>query len=151
MSPSDTPATWAPDRAPPPSPWPRPGLKAALWRGARGRCPVCGEGQAFRGFLRVAEACGHCGAPLGRLRADDAPPYFTIFLVGHLVVPPILMVERLHTPPMWLHMAVWLPLIAVLTTLLLRPVKGGHARADVPPRHHGRGPEGLSAPCPIEG
>jgi uncharacterized protein (DUF983 family) len=124
MSPSDTPATWAPDRAPPPSPWPRPGLKAALWRGARGRCPVCGEGRAFRGFLRVAEACGHCGAPLGRLRADDAPPYFTIFLVGHLVVPPILMVERLHTPPMWLHMAVWLPLIAVLTTLLLRPVKG---------------------------
>jgi uncharacterized protein (DUF983 family) len=72
----------------------------------------------------VADSCTHCGTPLGSLRADDAPPYFTIFLVGHLVVPPILMVERIWMPPMWLHMVVWLPLIAVLTTLLLRPVKG---------------------------
>lgn len=124
MTPSDTPATWAPDRADPLLPWPKPELKTALWRGARGRCPVCGEGHAFQGFLRVADACDQCGTPLGRLRADDAPPYFTIFIVGHLVVPPILMVERTWMPPMWLHMVVWLPLIAVLTTLLLRPVKG---------------------------
>ena len=102
----------------------RPALGPALWRGARNRCPHCGEGRVFDGFLRVVPACGRCGAPLGRLRADDAPPYFTIFLVGHVAVPPILMVERLWTPPMWLHMALWLPLVAVLTTLLLRPVKG---------------------------
>jgi uncharacterized protein (DUF983 family) len=124
MTLTHTPATWAPDRAEPPPPWPKPALKTALWRGARGRCPVCGEGHAFQGFLRVADSCTHCGTPLGSLRADDAPPYFTIFLVGHLAVPPILMVERLYTPPMWLHMLVWLPLLAVLTTLLLRPVKG---------------------------
>jgi uncharacterized protein (DUF983 family) len=124
MTPSDTPSSWAPDRAEPPLPWPKPALKTALWRGARGRCPVCGEGHAFQGFLRVPDSCTHCGTPLGSLRADDAPPYFTIFLVGHLVVPPILMVERIWMPPMWLHMVVWVPLIAVLTTLLLRPVKG---------------------------
>jgi len=124
MTHPDTPATWEPDRSAPPSAWPRPELKSALWRGTRGLCPVCGEAHAFRGFLRVADACDHCGTPLGALRADDAPPYFTILLVGHLVVPPILMVERIWMPPMWLHMVVWLPLIAVLTTLLLRPVKG---------------------------
>jgi uncharacterized protein (DUF983 family) len=100
------------------------GLPGALWRGARNRCPHCGEGRVFQGFLRVVPECSACGAALGRLRADDAPPYFTIFLVGHVALPPILMVERLWMPPMWVHMALWLPLVAVATTLLLRPVKG---------------------------
>ena len=78
----------------------------------------------FEGFLRVVPECAVCGAPLGRLRADDAPPYVVIFLVGHLLVPVVFWVERAYEPPMWLHMAVWLPLFAVLCTLLLRPAKG---------------------------
>lgn len=102
----------------------RPGALAALWRGARNRCPCCGARPLFLGFLRVVPTCRACGAALGRLRADDAPPYFTIFLVGHLAVPPILMVERLLAPPLWLHMALWLPLVGLATALLLRPVKG---------------------------
>jgi uncharacterized protein (DUF983 family) len=102
----------------------RPPLGTALWRGARNRCPVCGEGKVFSGYLRVARECSNCEFPLGTLRADDAPPYFTIFIVGHLLLPPILMVERMYGPPIWLHMVVWLPLIAIAATLLLRPVKG---------------------------
>lgn len=94
-------------------------------RGLRNRCPHCGVGKVFRGYLTVVEACSACGAPLGRLRADDAPPYFVIFLVGHLLVPGVFMVERAYQPPMWLHMAVWLPLFTVLCMLALRPVKGG--------------------------
>ena len=100
-------------------------LLQAVGRGLRNRCPVCGEGTVFAGFLRVAPECSHCHAPLGRLRADDAPPYVVIFLVGHLLVPPVLWVEKAWQPAMWLHMVVWLPLFALLCTLLLRPVKGG--------------------------
>jgi len=99
-------------------------LLTMVGRGIRGLCPVCGEGRAFAGFLRVVPECSVCGAPLGRLRADDAPPYIVIFLAGHLLVPPIFWIERAYEPPMWLHMAVWLPLFAVVCTLLLRPVKG---------------------------
>ena len=84
-----------------------------------------GKGKVFKGFLSVVPECSACGAPLGLLRADDAPPYIVIFLVGHLLVPVVFWVERHYEPPMWLHMAVWLPLFAVLCTLLLRPVKGG--------------------------
>lgn len=113
---------WAPSRTE--GDMPRPPFFTALWRGANNRCPVCGEGRVFQGFLRVVRECEHCHAPLGRLRADDAPPYFTIFIVGHLLLPPILMVERFWGWPIWLHMVVWLPLITVVTTLLLRPVKG---------------------------
>jgi uncharacterized protein (DUF983 family) len=115
---------WEPDRSapaltlnPPDSYW------TALWRGARNRCPVCGQGHLFQGYLRVKD-CEACGARLGRLRADDAPPYFTIFLTGHLLVPPVLWIEKAWQPPMWLHMAVWLPLFALACILLLRPVKG---------------------------
>jgi len=118
------PVTWEPDRRSPETPYPTPPLKTALWRGARNRCPVCGEGKVFNGYLRVVDECSHCYAPLGRLRADDAPPYFTIFIVGHLLIPPVLWIERAYLPPMWLHMVVWLPLFAIVTTLLLRPVKG---------------------------
>lgn len=116
---------WQPDRSPAPVPEAAlPPLRVSLWRGARNRCPVCGEGKVFQGYLRVAEACGHCHAPLGRLRADDAPPYFTIFLVGHLLLPPVLWIEKAYSPEMWIQMAVWLPTFAIVTTLLLRPVKG---------------------------
>ena len=104
---------------------PNPPLLTAIGRGLRNRCPFCGEGAVFQGFLRVAPECGNCHAPLGLLRADDAPPYVVILLVGHLLVPPVLWVEKAYQPPMWLHMVVWLPLFATLCTLLLRPVKGG--------------------------
>jgi uncharacterized protein (DUF983 family) len=116
---------WEPDRAAQQQPPTMPPFFTALGRGILNRCPVCGEGPVFRGFLRVVPECAVCGAPLGMLRADDAPPYVVIFLVGHLLVPGVFWVERHHEPPMWLHMAVWLPLFAVLCTLMLRPVKGG--------------------------
>jgi uncharacterized protein (DUF983 family) len=116
---------WEPDRSAPALPYAPPdSFWTAVWRGARNRCPVCGEGRVFDGYLKVVKACPNCGAPLGRLRADDAPPYFTIFIVGHLLVPPVLWIEKAYQPPMWLHMAVWLPLFAIACILLLRPVKG---------------------------
>ncbi|MDQ1078555.1 uncharacterized protein (DUF983 family) [Pseudoroseomonas cervicalis] len=117
------PARWEPARAAEPPP-PLPPMTTLLARGARNRCPVCGEGPVFQGFLRVVPECAHCHTPLGRLRADDAPPYFTIFIVGHLLVPVIFWVEKAYEPPMWLHMAVWLPLFALISTLMLRPIKG---------------------------
>ena len=118
------PIRWQPDRPVPATPPGRPPFWTALGRGARNRCPFCGEGRVFQGYLRVVDNCAHCNAALGRLRADDAPPYFTIFIVGHLLFPPVLWIERAYMPPMWLHMVVWLPLFAIVTTLLLRPVKG---------------------------
>jgi uncharacterized protein (DUF983 family) len=78
----------------------------------------------FRGYLRVAERCGCCGAPVGCIRADDAPPYFTIFIVGHIVIPLMLLVEREYAPPLWTMAAVFLPLTLLLALALLRPVKG---------------------------
>jgi uncharacterized protein (DUF983 family) len=116
---------WEPDRSAPPLPYARPeSFGIALRRGLANRCPACGKGRIFAGYLAVAPACTACGAELGRLRADDAPPYFTIFLVGHLLVPLALFVEKTWQPAMWVHMALWLPLFTAACILLLRPIKG---------------------------
>lgn len=115
---------WEPDRSIPPHPWPAPSLMTALGRGLLGKCPACGEGRVFQGFLKVVPACPHCAAPLGLARADDAPPYFTILIVGHIVIPLMLIVERSQQPPLWVMSAIFPALTVLLSLALIRPVKG---------------------------
>lgn len=136
---------WQPaSRRPPEELWQRPRLGIALRRGLMNRCPVCGEGKLFAGFLRVSDRCDRCGAPLGRVQADDAPPYFTIFLVGHIVVPLMLWSERLWAPEMWVLAAIFLPLSGGLSIGLIRPVKGATVglmmRLGLSDRDHGPDP-----------
>ena len=69
--------------------------------------------------------CQNCGAPLGLARADDAPPYFTILIVGHIVIPAMLILQREQNPPTWVMSAIFLPLTLFLALGLLRPIKGG--------------------------
>lgn len=118
------PIRWQPDRTTPKPPWPVPSLATALGRGLLGRCPVCGEGRLFDGFLRVVPQCEHCTAPLGLARADDAPPYFTILIVGHIVIPAMLIMQIQADPPTWLLSAIFVPLTVILAIGLIRPIKG---------------------------
>lgn len=106
------------------SQYPRPPLGLAMRRGIMGRCPVCGEGHVFQSFLKLAPKCESCGTAFGKLRPDDAAPYFVILLAGHILMPPIFWIDRAYEPAIWLQLVVWLPLFAVVCTLLLRPVKG---------------------------
>jgi uncharacterized protein (DUF983 family) len=116
---------WEPDRSTPPNAWPMPSLATAIGRGLRGRCPACGKGKIFNGFLKVADQCHGCGAPLGLARADDAPPYFTILVVGHIVIPLLFVVDRASDLPVWAMSAIFLPLTLGLALGFIRPIKGG--------------------------
>jgi len=118
------PIRWQPDRTIPKPPWPVPSLAVALGRGLLGRCPVCGKGRIFAGFLRVVDECSECHAPLGLARADDAPPYFTILIVGHIVIPAMLIMQKTMDPSTWLLSAIFLPLTVLLSVGLIRPIKG---------------------------
>ena len=115
---------WSPDRAVPKPRWPVPPWPVALGRGLAGHCPGCGKAHLFRGFLKVVPACANCGAPLGLARADDAPPYFTILITGHIVIPLLLIMQKYGNPPAWELSAIFLPLTLALALGLLRPVKG---------------------------
>jgi uncharacterized protein (DUF983 family) len=96
----------------------------SMRRGWFGRCPSCGKGRMFRAFLKVADRCPSCGEALHHHRADDAPAYFVILIVGHVVVPLALIVEVAYSPPYWVHAVLWLPLTVALAVGLLTPIKG---------------------------
>ncbi len=119
------PIRWQPDRAARALPVRLPPMTTAIGRGLLCRCPACGQTHLFNGYLRVVPECTNCHAPLGLARADDAPPYFTIFAVGHIVIPLMFMYDRAADPPIWLMSAIFLPLTLALTLALLRPIKGG--------------------------
>jgi uncharacterized protein (DUF983 family) len=113
---------WRPERTGAPT---SPPLATAVGRGLACRCPACGKAHLFNGFLKVVAECRNCGAPLGLARADDAPPYVTIFVTGHVIVPLLFMVDRMSNPPLWVMSAIFLPLTAAVALALLRPIKGG--------------------------
>lgn len=100
----------------------------ANWRAFRlgwtGRCPRCGQGTLYRRFLKIRGECERCGLDFSVYPTDDAPPYFTILLVGHIVVPAMLMLEQWTHPPEWMHAALWVPLTLALTLGLLPRIKG---------------------------
>ena len=120
--PDSLPVRWIPNRSPlsPPSP----AMPLALWRGLRARCPACGKGPIFCGFLRVATICTTCAAPLGLINADDAPPYFTIFIVAHVVIGAQIALEHVAKLSVATELAIFLPGTLALVLLLIRPVKG---------------------------
>jgi uncharacterized protein (DUF983 family) len=97
---------------------------AAMRRGFARRCPRCGLGSLFRGYLTPVERCTSCDLDLSPFRADDAPAYFTILVVGHVVVPGMLWLEMARHPPIGVHLLLWLPLTLLLTFALLPRVKG---------------------------
>lgn len=114
----------------------------SLLRGAALKCPACGRGSMFWRYLKVADHCPQCGEALHHQRADDAPPYFTIVIVGHVVVSLVLAVEMAYRPPLWLHAALWLPLTVILTLLVLPVVKGALVALQWALLMHGFDPDG---------
>lgn len=96
----------------------------AMWRGFKQTCPACGKGRLYRAYLKVNDTCPACSEELHHQRADDAPPYFTILIVAHIVGAGILWLEQTYAPPTWVHWIIWLPLLLVLCLGLLPRIKG---------------------------
>jgi uncharacterized protein (DUF983 family) len=109
-------------------------------RGLSGRCPACGEGRIFGKYLKVAESCTWCGEELHHHRADDAPPYFTILIVGHIVATLLLIgEERWPDLPMWMPIVAGLALAVAMSLWLLPIVKGALISWQWALRMHGFG------------
>ncbi|MEQ8655023.1 MAG: DUF983 domain-containing protein [Kiloniellales bacterium] len=87
------------------------------------RCPRCGRGKLFKGYLTVVDRCAACGTDLSKADSGDGPAVFLIFIVGGLVIPLAFWLESSAEPPIWVHMLVWPVFILGLSLLLLRPAK----------------------------
>ena len=90
----------------------------------RGRCPRCGEGPLFKGFLDLQPSCPRCGLDYGFADSGDGPAVFIMMIVGFIVVGLALVVEFAVHPPYWVHALLWVPLVLALSIGLLRPLKG---------------------------
>jgi len=99
-------------------------LSGAIFAGLSCACPRCGGGRLFQGFVTVRPRCDVCGLDYGFADAGDGPAVFIMLLAGFIVVAAALVTEVLYQPPFWVHAALWLPLIAVVTLGPLRPMKG---------------------------
>ena len=97
-------------------------LQTAL-RGIACRCPRCGQGKLFAGFLTLRPGCEACGLDYAFIDSGDGPAIFVIMLAGAVVVTCALIVEVKYQPPFWVHAALWLPLILVTTLVPLRSMK----------------------------
>jgi uncharacterized protein (DUF983 family) len=93
-------------------------------RGLAGRCPRCGKGRLFQGFLGLRPRCEACGLDFDFADAGDGPAVFVILIGGAIVVFAALITEVVYQPPYWVHAALWIPLILIVTLGPLRPIKG---------------------------
>lgn len=118
---------------------PKRDIKASMMRGWKQTCPACGEGALYRKYLKISDICPVCSEELHHQRADDAPPYFTMVIVCHVVVGGVLVLEQAYAPPTWVHMALWLPLTIIMSLWLLPRVKGALVGLQWALRMHGFG------------
>lgn len=99
-------------------------LSGSIRAGLTCACPRCGRGKLFQGFLTLRPRCEVCGLDYGFGNSGDGPAVFIMFLSGAIVVAAALVTEAEYHPPYWVHAALWLPLILILTLGPLRPMKG---------------------------
>ncbi len=92
--------------------------------GLAGRCPRCGQGKLFDGFLSIAPNCRSCGLDFKFADAGDGPAVFVTLLAGFVVLGAALWVELKYEPPMWVHLVVFMPLTPIVCLAMLRPLKG---------------------------
>jgi uncharacterized protein (DUF983 family) len=92
-------------------------------RGLACKCPRCGKGKLFAGFLTLRTKCEACGLDYAFIDAGDGPAVFIILIAGAIVVFAALIVEVKFQPPLWVHAALWLPLILAVTLWPLRAMK----------------------------
>jgi uncharacterized protein (DUF983 family) len=98
-------------------------LSQTILRGLACRCPRCGQGKLFAGFLNLKRRCEACELDYAFIDTGDGPAIFIMMLSGAIVVAAALIVEVKYQPPYWLHAVLWLPLILVTTLLPLRAMK----------------------------
>jgi uncharacterized protein (DUF983 family) len=99
-------------------------LSGAIFAGLTCACPCCGRGELFQGFLALQPHCEVCGLDYSFADSGDGPAVFIILIGGFIVVFAALITEVVYRPPIWVHAALWLPLILVVTLGPLRSMKG---------------------------
>ncbi len=95
-----------------------------VWAGLRGRCPECGKGKLFKGFMAIAPQCSECGQDFSQADSGDGPAIFVMLIAGFIVIGAMLVIDTLYEPPIWLMLSIFIPLAILLNIGMIRPFKG---------------------------
>lgn len=96
---------------------------SSLEAGLRCRCPRCGEGRLFSGFLQIAPACERCGLSFAFADPADGPAFFVMSGVGIAVIALWAWAVVVLQPPLWLQFATVFPALIAGCLATLRPMK----------------------------
>ena len=99
------------------------GRPSPIRAGLACRCPACGNGPLFDGYLTVAGACETCGQSFAEADSGDGPAVFVILILGFFVVFAALFVELRYAPPVWVHAVIWVPVVIAGSLILVRIFK----------------------------
>lgn len=92
--------------------------------GLTGRCPRCGDGKLFNGFIDLAPRCDVCGLDYSFADSGDGPAVFVSLFGGFVVIGIALWTQIAYEPPVWLQLVIFLPLTLIVCLGMLRPLKG---------------------------
>lgn len=123
-------------------------ISAVIKRGLRLRCPACGKGKIYSGFLDVSESCSHCNLALKEHDAGDGPAYVVMSLMSVKIMVLALILEFTAEPPVWLHIIIWLPVTILGSLILLRFTKSLFIAMQY---HHSIGTFNVTRPASLEG
>ena len=114
-------------------------LWPAIKKGLVGRCPACGEGWVFKSFLELEDYCPHCNEELFHHRADDGPPFFSMFFVAPFVAAVMIFYELASQPPVRHHLVIGIVLGLLLCVVAMPPIKALFLAIQWAKRMHGFG------------
>ncbi len=98
--------------------------RQAMMRGFAKTCPACGKGKIFAGYTKNHDNCSQCGLHIAGHKADDAPPYLTIMVIGHIVIPLSLTLRNMVDLSLTAQFLIWLPVLVIATWAFLPCSKG---------------------------
>jgi uncharacterized protein (DUF983 family) len=120
-----------------PAPLPERPVRRALMHGLKGRCPRCGEGRLFAGFLLPAPSCVSCGQSFEGHEAHDFPAYIVILLLGHILIPTMVGVNVALNIPVGWQAILWPAITLILALAMIQPAKGAVIAYQWARRMHG--------------
>src|ERR1700753_2356901 len=100
-----------------------PEFKTSARHALMGKCPCCGKGKLFRAYLKQVDNCSECGEYFGAIRADDAAPWLTIIIVGHVFLPIVMAMIAIDTLPVWASCTVCVAILIALSLVILPRAK----------------------------
>lgn len=89
----------------------------------KGLCPRCGARTLFAGPVAFAPGCRLCGLDFTSFNVGDGPAALLTLVLGAIIIAGAAILQVSADPPLWLQLALWVPVTAIAVVFALRAAK----------------------------